>query len=616
MYNLKRIIILLFCTAISSGHLNSKLLTNPKHDESLYFYTKLLMEIKTQKPYDSILMVQHRMPQDPRLQMIYTLKEPKVIITKKMHNKSNIYYKEQFNNEVIAVMIIERYFTIDLWEHFLHGLDYLRQIRILMIFVNVRNTKKLQDKVIKVCEEYDITNGILHFLNSSNLRKTSVDYLQLLPYPQYHLKTRQFGRVNEEYFPIHWRDMKGKTLMTIPDQLVPRSIMYRDEKGKLRYSGLATKMVELFAEVYNATLKMPFQPKIGEIIHYSTILNMTKNGLLDMPMSVNPIFTARSLRHMSYPTEVSKWMIMIPCSTRMNICEVYELMLNPQLFGVIIVFTIIFSLLHTIIEKLFYKQMIWLNLIMCDKVIPGVLGQSFNLKKSSVLSLRMIYVLIFILGLYMSTHFSAHLQTLITSPPFHSQISTFKELRESEQKILLNKLDLIDIEESDDIVSNEMKDNIVYTDNSTYFEELRDSFNSTYGYTLSSALWNVYSHVQMYYAEKKFCVSESMNMWNVLLFGLPLGKHSPYKEPLDYLVHKIHSSGLIHAWQLEVFNDLLSSNRITFRDPSRLKTYEDLTESDLLLIWIILVIGLTCSVLVFFSEIVVDCCVKKYLKKK
>ncbi|XP_046810176.1 uncharacterized protein LOC124420665 [Lucilia cuprina] len=453
MYNLIRLIILLFCTAVSSGQLNSKLLTTSKLQENVHFYTELLMEIKSQKNFDSILMVH----------------------------------------------------------------------------------EKLQNEVLEACEKYKITNGILHFLNSSILEEVSEEYLQLLPYPQYHLKTRHFGRINEDYFPIHWRDMKGKTLMTLPDQLVPRSIMYRDRKGQIK-------------------------PEIGKIIHYSFILNMTKRGELDMPMSVNPIFTARSLRHMSYPTEVSKWMIMIPCSTRMTICDVYELMLTPQLFGVIIIFTVTFSVVHTIIEKLFYKQMIWLNLVMCDKVIPGVLGQSFNVKKSSVLSLQ--------------------------------------------------------IEADDDIFNNEMKGTIVYTDNSTLFGEVRDSFNSTYGYTVTLTLWNIYSHVQMYYAQKKFCVSEDMNIWNVLLFGLPLGKHSPYKEPLDYLVHKIHSSGLLHAWRLDIFNDLLNSNRITFHDASRFKTYEDLTEHDLLLVWIILLIGLICSVMMFFIEIVLHSCMKKYFEEE
>ncbi|XP_065369105.1 uncharacterized protein LOC135961531 [Calliphora vicina] len=604
MYNSNRLITLLLCTTITcGGHVNMKLMGKSQL-KTTDFYKDLLMDIKTQQTFDSILMVQHKMPQDPRLQMIYSLQEPKLIIT----NQTDLCYKEQFNNEIIAVVIIEREFSSVLWEHFLNALNYLRQTRILMIFVNIFNTEELQIEVLKACEKYKITNALLHFLNSSISEDISLEYFQLLPFPLYHLKSRQFGRVKEEYFPIHWQNMKGKTLLTLPDQIVPRSVMYKDNKGAIQFTGFIAKLVQMFAEVYNATLEMPFQPKIGEILNYNTIFNKTKHGKLDIPMTINAIIKKQTLKHISYPLEISQWMIMIPCAKRMEISQVYERMLKPELFSIIIIITATFSLVHTVIEKLFFKKMIWKNLLMSDKVIPGVLGQSFNFKKSSLLSLRLIYVLIFVFGLYISTLFSAHLQTLITRPPFHAQISTFEDLRLSQQKILLSSMDVINMDKDDFMLSEEMKETVVVTDNATLFEELRDNFNTTYGYGVPTVLWTIYSNIQRHYAYKRFCVSETMNIRNMVLYGLPLAEHSPYQEPLDYLVHKIHSGGLLLAWQQSLFNDLLKLKKISFHDSSRIKTYEDLTEMDLLLVWIIITIGLISSLLAFLVEIIVNYC--------
>ncbi|XP_065369104.1 uncharacterized protein LOC135961530 [Calliphora vicina] len=550
MYNSNRLITLLLCTTITSGHANMKLMGKPQH-RSTDFYKDLLMDIKTQQAFDSILMVQHKMPQDARLQMIYSLQEPKLIIT----NQTDFCYKEQFNNEIIAVVIIEREFSSLLWEHFLNALNYLRQTRILMIFVNIFNTEELQIDVLKACEKYKITNALLHFLNSSIPEDTSLEYFQLLPFPLYHLKLRQFGQLKEEYFPKHWQNMKGKTLLTLPDQIVPRSVMYKDNKGAIQFTGFVAKLIQMFAEVYNATLEMPFQPKIDEILNYNTLFNMTKYGELDMPMTIRGIASGSVLRYMTYPIEVSQWMIMIPCATRMTICEVYEVMLKPELFSIVLIFTGTFSLVHTVIEKLFYMKMVWQNLLMSDKVIPGVLGQSFNFKKSSLLSLRLIYVLIFVFGLYMSTLFSAHLQTLITRPPFNAQITTFEELRHSEQKILISSWDVQNMIKDDYILSEEMKANVVIIDDGAIFAVLRDNFNTTYGYPVPSASWSIYSNIQNHYAQKKFCVSENMNIRDMMLYGLPVGEHSPYKEPLDHLVHKIHAGGLLRGWKMNMPQD-------------------------------------------------------------
>lgn len=606
MFNLKRLIILLiYCATISNGYLNTKLFRKtPKEDAN--FYKNFLKEIKNERNYDSLLIVQHVKTQDSRIQMIYSLNEPKLIIS----NQTNFYYRESFNNDIIAIIILQKGFVAKWWRDIIRTLDYMRQIRMLMIWVNIENTKFLQNAMLKECQDYKFTNVLMHFLNTS-MAETKQEYLQLLPYPEYHFKVRKIrSEKREEYYPKHWLDMKGKILLTLPDQIVPRSLMYKDSEGKVQFTGFAGRLVKLFAQQYNATLKMPFEPKEDQLIHYATLRNMSKQGQLDIPMTVSPIFTSQTLKHMSYPTEVSKWMIMIPCARRMSICQVYDVILSAELFLIILVFTITFSLVHTIIEKLFYNQMIWLNLLMSDKVLPGILGQSFNLKKSHLLSLRLIYILIFIMGLYMSTLFSAHLQTLITSPPFGTQISTFEQLRLTKQKILLSIWDIKNMDENDYVLKEKMKGVIEYTDNATYFGEMRKTFNTTYGYTLTSALWQIYSNIQLYYVEKVFCVSPEMNIWDIVLFGVPLGEHSPYKEPLDYLVHKMHTAGLLRVWKIKVFNELLSLKKISLRDSSRVKTYADLTEHDLFFVWMILIIGWISSLLVFSLEIMVNCCME------
>lgn len=606
MYTFKRLIILLFCSILINGNLLTKL--NEKQEvKSLNFYKEWLREIKQQKFYDGLLIVQNSEPQDPRLQNIYTLREPKMIIT----DRNYLNYKIQFNSEILTIVIMECRFSSSLWQFIANTLNGIRQTRILLIMTNIRDIGKIQTQVLKESEEYHFTNVLMHFLN----KVPTPEYFQLMPYPKYYFRLQEIGKSQGEYFPVHWRDMKGKAILTLPDQIIPRSMMYQDRKGRMKFTGFAAKLILLFVEQFNATLKMPHQPKINEVIHYSILYNRTKNGELDIPMSVYPVFHGETLKHLSTITEVSKWMIMIPCAPRMKISQVYEVLLTPELFSIIIMFTITFSLVHTLIDKLFYDHMIWLNLLMSDRVIPGILGQTFALKNSNLISLRMIYILIFVLGVYNSTIFSAHLQTLITSPPFQRPITSFEDLRKSGKKILLTGLDLQLLLGSDAVLQRKLADILEYTDNGTLYTEYRKNFNTTYAYKVTAALWQVFSNVQLYYVEKVFCVTEDMNIWDTLPYGFPLYEHSPYREPLNHIIHKVHAVGLLHAWKFQVFNDLLKLKEITLRDSSRIKTYDDLTEGDLLMVWLILAVGLAGSLMVFLVEILVYYCVKFYVQK-
>ncbi|XP_037806570.1 uncharacterized protein LOC119600435 [Lucilia sericata] len=589
MFNTKCLIILLICSNIINGFLLKKL-NDKENYKNHNFYKEILNQIKTQKTYDGLIVMQETRSQDPRLQAIYTLREPKIILT----NSSSLYYKGQFNSDIMTVVIMEQEFEQKMWHDFSNILNSMRQVRVLIIASNIYNKEQFKRNVLLHCEKFKFTNVLLHFINSSSADLTP-DYYHLIPYPKYHLKLKHFAKDSKEYFPTQWLDMKGKTLLTLPDQNMPRSVMYRDIKGQLQFSGFAAKLILLFAQVFNATLKMPYQPKINEVIHYSVLLNMTQEGKLDMPMSVHPVFSSRTLKQLSYITEVSKWRIMVPCGRRMKVSQVYEAILSPQLLFIVIFFTITFSLVHTVIEKLFYNQMIWQNLLMSDKVIPGILGQSFALKKSSLISLRLIYILLFIMGVYNSTIFSAHLQTLITSPPFQRTITTFEEVRQSGNKILMNRLDITNMEGNEYLVKEKMAGIIEYTDNATLYSEYRKNFNTTYGYGVTTGLWQIFANIQLYYAQKVFCVTDDLNLQDVIPFGVPLGEHSPYREAMNYVIHKVHTAGLIDAWRSQVYIDLLKSKTITLRDSSRAKTYEDLNEDDLLLVWLILIVGLMFS---------------------
>ncbi|KAM7345273.1 uncharacterized protein ACRADG_011644 [Cochliomyia hominivorax] len=613
MYISNRLFLLFLYITNANGYFVGNLYPAPQAESSINFYRELVIDMKRQRSYEGILIAQNSIPQDSRLQVIYRLAEPKIIIS---DHKQDFYYRGTFNSEILAVIIMEFKFQQELWQVFIKTINFMRQIRILMILVNIVNKDELKRELLWEFEQSKTTYVLIHFLNTSHTDNINKEYFRLWPYPKYHFQLKEFSNVTE-YYPINWKDMKGKTLITLPDQNVPRSIMYKNEKGELCFTGFAFKFVELFTKIRNATYKLLYEPRINEVVHFSTLTNMTNQGILDMPMSVSPINTSLHVINLSYPVELTKWILMIPCARRMKVSQVYEVLLTPELFAIVTVFAIIFSVEHTVIDKLFYNKMIWSNLLMSDKVIPGVLGQPFASKKSHLISLRLVYILIFILGLFMSTLILAHLQTLITSPPYYRHINNFEDLRLSGKRILMDRSDMRFLDKNDYVITEKMKGAIEFTDNTTMFNLYREKFNTSYGYTVTLDLWNIFTNIQVYHAQKSFCTSPGMYIKHLIPFAMPLEWNSQYREATNELVHKMHSAGLLNAWRMQVFIDLLKIKKITLRDKSRIKTYEDLTERDLALFWTIFIIGLLSSLLLFILEIIVKYSVKyckKYLK--
>ncbi|XP_046810183.1 uncharacterized protein LOC111684582 [Lucilia cuprina] len=378
--------------------------------------------------------------------------------------------------------------------------------------------------------------------------------------------------------------MKGKTVLTLTDQIQPRSLIWLNAKGQLQLSGFTAKCVQLFAEKYNANLKMALPIKINEILHLSIINNMTKNGELDIPMSLVSSFIGDKWLSLSYPLEIGKWMIMTPCARAMETRKVFKLIITPQVFVFIIGFTIIFSSLFTLTEKLFHNRFYWLNIFVNDKVIPGLLGQSFVFIKSCVCSIKLVYILILTLGLLLSTYYSAYLKAFITKPPLEKQSKTFDDLHSAGKKILMDILDMKNLDTNDNGIMEKMQDLIVYLNDSTLYHKYRKSFNTSYSYTVTTGLWNIFLQKQTFSTHKIFCTSEDMYIMDLLMLSIPLQENSIYKEALDYLIHRVYSVGLFYAWQSHTFYDMLRLGNISLNDTSKLDSYEKLTLEDLLTI--------------------------------
>ncbi|XP_061391411.1 uncharacterized protein LOC133326823 [Musca vetustissima] len=425
------------------------------------------------------------------------------------------------------------------------------------------------------------------------------DYYELKPYPRYHWLEKNLQKNGGIFYTPHWRNLQNTTLITATSQITPGNLAYLHKNGRVKINGVTARLILLFAEKYNATLRM-FKPlKVGEIIHYSLINKWTYENKLDISMVLASGDGNRTMRYLSDVFDLSHVMLMLPCSGELSLREVFGILLNVPFFGYIFICTLLLSLIHYFVDVIFDGVRNYLNLILNLKIFPSLLGQSNDMRPSKWNGLNIIYFLAFVAGLNISILFSAKVNTLFTSQPQKPQISTFEELKkQSSLKILLDAIDVKDYKEWLPTIGRAY----ISSANTSYVVGKRNRLDTSYGYLVTLNRWKFVAQQQNYFSHKLFCTNEKLQLPKPP-FSIALQENSPYREALNYLIHRVHECGLSIPWYSSTFVDMVRLKMISLEDPNPEQEVRVLRPEDLFWLWIILLIGYGLSTAAFILEI-------------
>ncbi|XP_073817372.1 uncharacterized protein [Musca autumnalis] len=492
---------------------------------------------------------------------------------------------------------MENSLDVELMEIAARSLYYLRQSRVLIIAQNISDTVDFMETCLNLLQEYHMTNVLLHFLESS--QEISWDYQQLKPYPEFHWQLRSLKDKKLVYFPQHWRNLQGVNITTHTDQATPSTIAYKDEKGNWKLNGHAARLVLLFAEHFNGTLRMYKPLNEGEIGHFTIVGDMVTKGLIDIAMCLYIGFSLESFIYASDIYEIGQGMIIVPCAQPLTTRDMFRILLNEYFFGTVVVCCVLFSVLHFVIDYYFDGNLNYLDLVFNNRIIGGVLGLSFSGRRSPWRSLKLVYIILFIAGLNINTQFSANMNTLFTSPPHYHQIETLADINESGLKIKVEKLDL-------SLMGGILLDifrNIIISEDRVEYWKMRFNFNTTAGYYAPSSQWKLINLKQKYHRYKSFCTYENLTIHRFIPWSILLQPNSQYKEAFNNLLHRVHQAGLLDAWYESAFNDLVKLKRLSLIDPNPERGPRTMAFDDLQFAWLIIVIGSGVGGVVFIIEL-------------
>ncbi|KAH8342836.1 hypothetical protein KR059_000731, partial [Drosophila kikkawai] len=558
-------------------------------NETSSWLQPILDSIYRDKPYKTILLLRHSRDLRNDISGLEGTSLPILNFNEHM----DLSLRSLYNKEMVALIwqTGNPKFDSDLWQALDRNLLNMRKVRLLL-------SRRWEEKPTR---EFADTAENLRFLDVAVIGQANRIY-HLQPYaPKRWLEV--YPAKETIFTPI--RNYYGRYILTIPDQFSPRSIVYRNpETGKLEMTGYVYKLFLEFTRIYNFTFRWVKDIEPGDRLNLFLLRNMTLNGTIDMPISLCGFEMPSELGVFSSIYDLGLWLVMVPCAQEIRTADVYVVMVSGQFLLVLLIFYYIFTLLDLCFGTLLLRKRVdWSSFVLNERMISGIIGQSFNMRARNTLSSKVTNASLFLLGLVLSTLYAAHLKTLLTKRPKARQISNFQELRDSPVSVYFDEAERFYLTSFDwERPVTAIRDKIQFV-NTRDFHDIRSSLNRSQSFSVLDTEWLIMAKRQEFFEQPVYCFLPEMAIIRAsVLLSLPMQANSIYEYPMNELIHRAQDAGLLDFWKQETLRKMISLGMISQKNPFPYVAFREFKVADLTWIWLMLFSLLALAFFVFLCE--------------
>lgn len=519
----------------------------------------------------------------------------------RLSSEANFYLKSSQSTEMLALICLTGHVEMDLalWQALANNLYNMRHARLLLLLQQA-TAQPLQQQLRELAN----TARQLHFPHVVLLQLATGNAYQLQPYAKEH-----WLQLQPTSSPIFARQYNYHrlTARTLPDQVSPRSLGYRDRKtGELRMTGFVAKLMQEFARVHNISLRWQRQVIIGHQLSIIMLRNMTLNGTLQLPITLCGYELPTKEGYYTYPFDVAEWFVIVPCAQERPTAEVYLIVCSWNMLVVLLGSYCVFALLDTCFGWLLMQQQVdWTNLVFNERMISGIIGQPCKLYAHATNSSRLAHAQLFLLSLILSTLFAAQLKTLLTKRPMERMVTTFEELRDSHLSIHFAEgehfyVSMMNLGTPIDIIRSK----ITFLQTNLFYKE-RKSMNKSKAFSMTSTEWQIIKEQQNLFQRPVLCFQPGLIFRYKILASVPLQANSIFAEPLEELMLRVHDTGLLLHWKKQSLGELIALGEISGKDPYPYVPFYDFKVGDLFWVWLGWAWALCLAFVVFLCELIV-----------
>ncbi|XP_032570673.1 uncharacterized protein LOC6618822 [Drosophila sechellia] len=503
------------------------------------------------------------------------------------NSNQSLYLKDAFNTNILALVCLNENV-----ESTMQALDEnLEDMRDTPTILFVLSDSEVQDVFLKC-----LRSKMLNVLAFKGLDRGFV--YSFRAFPTFRVIERDVMDILQ-YFEHQLEDLGGHTLTTLPDNIAPRTVVYRSPDGSRKLAGYLYPFMLNYVSTINATLKICWHlvPEDG-MIQLGEVVRLSEIHDVDFPLGIHGIEHGSTSQNV--PLEVSSWFLMLPMEPSLPRAQFFIMLGFEKITPVLLLFTILLSTAHRIELGL---RPSWRCYVLGDRVLRGALAQAFFLPRRLSVKLMLVYSLILLNGFTFSNYAITSLETWLVHPPSGHPIHSWEQMRTLNLKVLIvpSELDSMTIALGEEFTDS--NSDLFEHSKSGNFQDKRLAMDQSYAYPVTCTLWPLLEHAQIRLPKPEFRRSREMVLIPLLIMAMPLPKNSMFHKSLSRYRARTHQSGLYEFWFKRSFDELVALRKIHYKVNDDHQTYRDFEWQDFSYVWLGFVGGTIASSLVLLAEI-------------
>ncbi|KAH8400583.1 hypothetical protein KR222_007235 [Zaprionus bogoriensis] len=556
----------------------------------------ILEAIRAEVAYESLLVL-HNASESCGLQLDLCSKTPIINFDLDQYHQ----LKHRFNRRILAVICVHK-----LHVYTLNGLfENLQDMRETpAVFLTSPGVNL--DELFRSCLNKKMLN-VLAFDGS-----TPEFVYSYRAFPSFRLVKRHIAGVRR-FFEPQLRDLGGFPIMSLPENTLPRSVVYVDKDGKPQSTGYLMEFLRNFAKTLNASLEMrwqyvPLHPP-ETIVPWTTLKHLIYKDVVDIPLViVNIMSSQKSKLVFTHIMEMSKYQLMLPSEPEVNRNLLIFTAGNPLHFLLTFCAMCLLALLLHNARRLELGKgpSAWGLFGSIDTVLRAVLCQTFVCPgRPPSTRLMNIYQLLLLFSFLSYNIYLSQLEMLMVHPATEPAVRNYQDLRKRGLKILVTTDEIIVMKiVLDDKILENFWDYHKETNTSEY-QAMRRQPNSSYAYPITQTLWPLIERKLMKQPYPSFRLSNDFVFFFMVPFAIPLPRNSIFKDALNRFILNAQCSGLYNLWFRQSFTCLVAIGRMEILPYDGSKDNMHLRWRDLLYIWYLYALLVAVASIVFALELLI-----------
>lgn len=507
--------------------------------------------------------------------------------------------ENDFKRNMLTLVMLENDLNdeiLQIHSHLLKGRHFYISILIIM---KAQNDFEKILKILKHLYREKFVNADVYYRNASSQQNEVFGY-DTFPEFQVVNKTALAGNVKKFYSKlIDKTDLKGYVFKTPLMQDPPRVIQYENSIGMPRIQGITYNIMKMTLEYLNGTLAISQGSEFNRssIVDMKYVLDQVRNKHVELAGHAYALFDTDAEIQKSYPISVVSWCLMVPIFNK-ELRTLYPFIPFESTVWLALLFTFV------IINAVCYG-FLRLHHMDTDKFILINFCKFINTPppppKQNPTELWFDMILngfVYIQSFFLSAFYTSILGSFLAVNIVRNQINSIKDLIELQLPVMIIDYEmefLLNAEFS--LPLNFVR--LIKPVNSSTFYQHQLNLNRSFAYFTTYDMWHFLNLQQQHMNTPLFRYTD-------ICFGsyhlsFPMIVESPLSRDVEYLMYRIHSSGLYFYHEKMSFEYALRAGLVHYRHIY--STFQTVGYNHLKLIWGMLLVGLFVALLRFLYEL-------------